>query len=64
MRTLNKLKLEREVPKVLFCDNGSELGHGSVGLSEWSEDRLLQTGQAYRQRVRGKLQTEPFELSA
>lgn len=24
VRTLNKLKLERRVPKVLFCDNGSE----------------------------------------
>ena len=24
MRTLNRLKLDRGVPKILFCDNGSE----------------------------------------
>jgi putative transposase len=59
VRTLNKLKLERGVPKVLFCDNGSEFtshATGSVGLSERGKDRLLKAWQADRQRLRGKLQ--------
>ena len=32
VRTLNKLKQEREVPKVLFCDNGSEFTSQSMDL--------------------------------
>ena len=32
VRTLNKLKLEREVPKVLFCDNGSEFTSQAMDL--------------------------------
>jgi putative transposase len=32
VRTLNKLKLERGVPKVLFCDNGSEFTSHAMDL--------------------------------
>ena len=32
MRTLNRLKLAREVPKVLFCDNGSEFTSQAMDL--------------------------------
>jgi transposase InsO family protein len=46
-RTLNRLKLDRGVPKS---------SDGPVGVGEWREDRLLQTGQAHGQCVRGKLQ--------
>ena len=44
VQTLNPLKLDRGVPKVLFCDNGSGVhltGNGSVGLPKWCEDGLL-----------------------
>ena len=32
VRTLNRLKLDRGVPKVLFCDNGSEFTSQAMGL--------------------------------
>ena len=51
VRTLNQLKSKRGVPKLLFCDNGSEFyqsGYGSMGLPERSEDRLLTPWQADR----------------
>src|SRR5277367_7023815 len=32
VRTLNKLKLDRGVPKVLFCDNGSEFTSHAMDL--------------------------------
>ena len=32
VRTLNKLKLERGVPKALFCDNGSEFTSHAMDL--------------------------------
>ncbi len=32
VRTLNRLKLDREVPKVLFCDNGSEFTSQAMDL--------------------------------
>jgi putative transposase len=32
VRTLNRLKLERAVPKVLFCDNGSEFTSHAMDL--------------------------------
>jgi putative transposase len=38
VRTLNRLKLDRGVPKVLFCDNGSELAPAMAtptGVSVW-----------------------------
>ena len=58
VRTLKKLKLERGVPKVLLRQR-ERVHHscdGPMGLSQWSEDRLLATGQADRQRVHRKLQ--------
>ncbi len=56
VRVLNHLKLERGIPKVLFCDNGSEFTgqkDGSVSLSQRCEDRLLPPGQADRRRFLG-----------
>jgi putative transposase len=38
VRTLNRLKLERGVPKVLFCDNGSEFTSQAMDL--WANSRL------------------------
>jgi putative transposase len=32
VRTLNKLKFERGVPKMLFCDNGSEFTSHAMDL--------------------------------
>jgi putative transposase len=49
VRTLNKLKLERGVPKVLFCDNGSEFTSHAMDLWAYQnggKDRLLKAGQA------------------
>jgi hypothetical protein len=59
VRTLNRVKCSRGVPKVLFCDNGSKFtsqGAGSVGVSKRCEDGFLATRQADRQYVRGELQ--------
>ena len=51
VRTLNRVKLERGGPKVLFCDNGSEFTGQAMdlGLSQRSKDRLLTARQAHRQ---------------
>ena len=43
---LNRIKIKRGVPKLLYCDNGSDfpVKDGSVGLSERSANRLFATG--------------------
>jgi putative transposase len=52
VRVLNRLKLERRVPKALFCDNGSEFtGQMMDRLSPWGKDRLLPARKADRQRL-------------
>jgi putative transposase len=37
VRTLNRLKFDRGIPKVLFCDNGSEFTGQAMGLQKWSK---------------------------
>ena len=56
VRTLKRIKLQRGVPKVLFCDNGSEFTSQAMGLSQRSEDRLLAARKTDRQRIRRELQ--------
>ena len=59
VRTLNRLKLERGVPKVLFCDNGSEFTSHAMDLWAYQNGVKIdfsQAGQADRQCVRRKLQ--------
>lgn len=58
-RTLNRLKLDSGIPKMLFCDNGSVFTSQAVDLWAYRngmEDRLLQARQAYWQCFRRKLQ--------
>jgi putative transposase len=42
VRVLNRMKFERTVPKVLFCDNGSEFTSQAMGLWAYrnAADRL------------------------
>ena len=51
VRVLNRLKELRSVPQLLFCDNGAELTGqiGFLGISQWRQDRLLPSWEAYRQ---------------
>jgi len=51
VRTLKRLKLGRGMPKVTFCDNGSEFTSQAMDLWAYRhscEDRLLSVGQADR----------------
>ena len=67
VRTLNRSKSKRGVPKLLFLRQRQRVhksSNGSVGLSEWSKDRLLTAGQAYRQRVLSSHSTGLSALSA
>ncbi|MFZ2022950.1 MAG: hypothetical protein ACLPZY_20320 [Terracidiphilus sp.] len=42
MRTLNCIKLNRGVPKVLFCDNGSEFTSQIALAAIWLEHRPVE----------------------
>ena len=59
VRMLNQMKQQRGVPKLLFCDNGSEFTSQAMDLWAYQngdEDRLLASGQADRQCLRGIVQ--------
>jgi hypothetical protein len=53
VRVLNQLKQHRGAPRVLFCDNGAEFTGQMMDLWAYkrSEDRLLASRQADRQRL-------------
>jgi hypothetical protein len=59
VRVLNRMKQQHGVPKVVFCDNGSEFTGQAMDLWAYQngmKDRLLATGQADRQCRRGVVQ--------
>jgi hypothetical protein len=67
VRVLNRLKEQRGVPKLLFCDNGFEFTGQIMDLWAYRNNMKIdfsRPGKPTDKRVRGELSTEPSGQSA
>jgi putative transposase len=69
VRTLNRVKLERDVPKVLFCDNGSEFTSQAMDLWAYRNGAKIDfsrpgkpTDNAFIESFNGTLRAECLDI--